>query len=126
MLPNTSCHSIRHFGGHLSKMAAISKILRLSQKLRGAEPSISNLCLGVVGHRFQKTYCRIHHAIVSAIVEVMQKNMTAISKVIGLSQKLRGAEPSISTLYLGLCRMCQYWASTIVTFMAAIFTKWQP
>ena len=56
--------------------------------------------------------------------------MAAMSKVIRLSQKLRGVERSISTLCLGfvgrileekvLCRMCQYQVSTILTFMEAI------
>ena len=31
-------------------MASISKVIRLSQKLRGVEPSISTLCVGFVGH----------------------------------------------------------------------------
>ena len=44
-LPNTSSHYIHHFGGDLCKMAAISKVVRLSQKLRDTEPSISTLCL---------------------------------------------------------------------------------
>ena len=57
VLPNTSCHCIRHFGVHLSKMAAIFEVIPLSQKLRGAEPSISTLCLGFVRRRFRKTYC---------------------------------------------------------------------
>ena len=35
VLPNTSCHCIRHFGGHSSKMADKEK--GLSQKRRGAE-----------------------------------------------------------------------------------------
>ena len=82
------------------KMAALSKILRLSQKLRGADPSIGTLRLGFVGRRLQKRYCRIHQAIVSAIAEAVRK-MAANSKVIRLSQKLRGAEPSISTLCQG-------------------------
>ena len=34
-----------HFGGDLKKMAAISKVVRLSEKLRDTEPSISTLCL---------------------------------------------------------------------------------
>ena len=71
VLTNTSCHCIRHFGGHLCKMAAIYKLIRLSQKLRGAEPSISTLRLGFVGRGFQKKYCRIHHAIVSTILEAI-------------------------------------------------------
>ena len=80
-------------------MAALSKISRLSQKLRRAEPTIATLCQGFVGRRLQKRYCRIHHAIVPAIPEAGRK-MAAISKVIRLSQRLRGAEPSISTLCL--------------------------
>ena len=44
VLPNTSCHCIHHVGSHFKNMA------RLSQKLRGVEPSISTLCLGLVGH----------------------------------------------------------------------------
>ena len=35
-------------------MAAISKVIRRSHKLRGATPSISTLCLDFVGRRFQK------------------------------------------------------------------------
>ena len=58
------------------KMAAISKVVRLSQKLRGAEPSVLTLYIyiGFVGRIFQKTYCRIHYANVSAILEaILQK-----------------------------------------------------
>ena len=56
------------------KMAAISKVIRHSQKLRGAEPSMLTLYIGFVGRRLQKTYCRIHHANVSAILEaILQK-----------------------------------------------------
>ena len=66
VLPNTSCHCIRHCGGHLCKMAAIYKVIRLSQKLRGTEPSISTLCLGFVGVDFRKSIAEyqchyIHH-----------------------------------------------------------------
>ena len=75
-------------------MAAIYKAIRLSQKLRVAEPSISTLCLGFVGLRFQKTYCRIHHAIVSTILETILHKTAAISKVVRLSEKVRDTEPS--------------------------------
>ena len=37
-LPNSPSHCIHHFGGDLEKMAAISKVVRLSQKLRDTEP----------------------------------------------------------------------------------------
>ena len=64
-------------------MAAISKVIRLSQNLRGAEPPVLILCIGFVGRRFQKTYCQIHHAIMSAILEAIFQNMAAFfSKVI--------------------------------------------
>ena len=53
------------------KMAAISKVIRLSQKLRSAEPSMLTLYIGFVGRKIQKKYCRIHHANVSAILEVI-------------------------------------------------------
>ena len=72
---------------------AISKVLRLSQKLRGAERSMLTLCIGfvgrrfqkkycqihhaIVGRRFQKKYCQIHHAIISAILEAIFQKMAA-------------------------------------------------
>ena len=60
VLPNTPCHCIHNFGGELKKMAAISKVVHLSQKLRVTEPSISTLCLGSVGCRLEETVlCRI-------------------------------------------------------------------
>ena len=51
VLPNTPCHCIHHFGGDLKKMAVISQVVRLFQKLRDTEPSISTLFLGPVGRR---------------------------------------------------------------------------
>ena len=33
VLPNTPCHCIHHFGGDFQNMAAIFKVVRLSQKL---------------------------------------------------------------------------------------------
>ena len=55
-------------------MAAISKVILLSQKLRGAEPSMSTLCIGFAGRRFPKKNCRIDQAIVSAILEAIFKS----------------------------------------------------
>ena len=41
------------------------------------------LCIGFVGRRFQKKYCQIHHAIMSAILEAIFQKMAAFfSKVI--------------------------------------------
>ena len=60
VLPNTPGHCIHHFEGDLKKMAAISKVVRLSEKLSDAEPSISTLCLGSVGCRLEeKVLCSI-------------------------------------------------------------------
>ena len=39
VLPNTPCHCIHHFGNDLNKTAAISKVVRLSEKVRDTEPS---------------------------------------------------------------------------------------
>ena len=58
-------------------MAAISKVIRLSQNLRGAESPVLILCIGFVGRRFQKKYCQIHHAIMSAILEAIFQKMAA-------------------------------------------------
>ena len=55
------------FGGHLK----YGHYATISQKLRGVKPSLSILSIGFVGRRFQKRYCRKHHAIVSAILEAM-------------------------------------------------------
>ena len=40
------------------------------------------LCIGFVGRRFQKKYCQIHHAIISAIFEAIFQKMAAFLKVI--------------------------------------------
>ena len=58
-------------------MAAISKVISLSQNLRGAEPPVLILCIGFVGRRCQKKYCQIHHAIMSAILEAIFQKMAA-------------------------------------------------
>ena len=55
------------FGGHLKN----GRYATISQKLRGVEPSLLTLYIGFLGSRFQKRYCRIHHAIVSAILEAI-------------------------------------------------------
>ena len=72
VLPNTSCHCIRHFGGHLSKMADISKNRPISEtKRRRVSILTIILCLCFVGHIFHRKYCRIHHAIASTILEAI-------------------------------------------------------
>ena len=54
-------------------MAAISKVIRLSQKPIGAEPLMSTLCICFVGRRFQKTHWRMHNDIVFVILETIVK-----------------------------------------------------
>ena len=64
----------------ISPVEAVAAILKngryltISQKLRGVALSLSTLYIGFLGHRFQKNYCRIYHAIVSAILEPILKN----------------------------------------------------
>ena len=117
-------------GGHLQRNRSI-----LETKRRRA--SIVTLCLGFVGRRFQRKHCRIHHAI-NCIhhFESHLKNMASISKVILLSQKLRGVEPSISALCLGFVRHILA-EQNIVSYVSVLginyfdvygghFTKWRP
>ena len=72
VLPNTPCHCIHHFGGDLKKVAAISKVVRLSQKLSDSDALISTLCLGSVWCRLEeKVLCRICQYLVSTILTFM-------------------------------------------------------
>ena len=66
------------------------RVIRLSQKLRGAEPSMLTLYIGFVGRRFQKKYCRIHHATVSAILEAILQKMATIFNVMRLIFEIMG------------------------------------
>ena len=64
----------------ISPVGAVAAILKngryltISQKLRGVALSLSTPYIGFLGRRFQKNYCRIYHAIVSAILELIFKN----------------------------------------------------
>ena len=66
----------------ISPVGAVAAILKngryltISQKLGGVALSLSTLhvYIGFLGRRFQKHYFRIHHAIVSAILEPILKN----------------------------------------------------
>ena len=64
-------------------VAAIFKngrYVTISQKLRGVEPSLSTLHIGFLGRRFQKKYCRIHRAIVSAILDAIYAKWRPFTK----------------------------------------------
>ena len=63
-------NAILQNGGHFQSITVY-------QKLRGAERSMLTLCIGFVGRRFQKKYCQIHHAIISAILEAIFQKMAA-------------------------------------------------
>ena len=63
-------------GGHLQSNTSISE-----HKRRRASNVVS--MYRFLGRRFQKSYCRIHHAIISAILEaILQKNGGLFFKVI--------------------------------------------
>ena len=104
-------------GGHLQRNRSI-----LETKRRRA--SIVTLCPGFVGRKFQRKYCRIHHAI-DCIHHFAShlKNMASVSKVIRLSQKLRGVEPSISTLCL---RFVGHILAEKKYCVVCVSTKYQP
>ena len=110
-------------GGHFPKWP-------LSQKLRGAEPSISILYIGFVRRRFQKKYCQMYHTILSDIQLDCERHFSKwrpFPKYYGLSQKLRGAERSILTLCLGFVRRrfqktyCQMYHTILSDIVNAIF-----
>ena len=64
----------------ISPVGAVAAILKngryltISQKLRGVALSSWTPYIGFLGRRFQKNYCRIYHAIVSAILKPIFKN----------------------------------------------------
>ena len=70
----------------ISPVGAVAAIFKngryvtISQKLRGVEPTLSTLYIGFLGRRFQKKYCRIHHAIVSAILEAIYAKWRPFTK----------------------------------------------
>ena len=57
-----------HQGFFLSRHKLLEKIRAFCGKsmkfgtIRRAEPSMSTICIGFVGRRFQKKYCQIHYA----------------------------------------------------------------
>ena len=111
-------------GGHFPKWP-------LSQKQRGAELSTITVYVGFVRRRFQKKYWDMYHTTLSDIVKPFYK-MAAISKVIRLSQKLRGAEPSMLTLYIGFVgrrfqkKYCRIHHANVSAILEAILQKWRP
>ena len=60
--------------GALAAIFKNGRNLTISQKLKGVALSLSTPYIGFLGRRFQKNYCRIYHAIVSAILKPIFKN----------------------------------------------------
>ena len=70
------------------------------------------LCIGFVGRRFQKKYCQIHHAIISAILEAILQIMAAFLKEIrGI---LENMGPSIVTLVSTYIIFREYYSDSIL------------
>ena len=65
-------------GGHFQSNTSISETKR-----RRAF-NVDYIYIGFVGRRFQKKYCRIHHANVSAILEAILQKMATIFNVMRL------------------------------------------
>ena len=109
-------------GGHFPKWP-------LSQKLRGAEPSISTLYIGFVRRRFQKKYCQMYHTILSDIVNVILQNGGHFQSIRFYFQNLRGAAPQMLTLcicFVGRSfqkKYCQIHLTIISAILDAIFQK---
>ena len=82
-------------------MADISKKIGLSQKLRGAEFQFLLYVYVLWGIYFIESIAEYIMPLHPPFWKPF-KNMAAMSKGIRLSQKLRGVEPSISTLCLVL------------------------
>ena len=108
--------------GPLVAILKNGRYVTLSLKLRGVEPSLSTLNIGFLGRRFQKTYCQIHHAIVSAILEAIVQNGGHLQRNRSILETKR-RRASIVTLCLGFmgrrfqrkyCRMHHAIASTIL------------
>ena len=64
--------------GPVAAILKNGRYVTISQKR--VEPSLSTLYIGFLGRRFQKKYCRIHHAIVSAILEAIYAKWRPFTK----------------------------------------------
>ena len=59
------------------------------------------LCIGFVGRRFQKKYCQIHQAIISAILEAIFHKIAAFFKVIRvIFEKMRQIIVTLVSTYI--------------------------
>ena len=70
-------------------MAAIYKVICLSQKVRGAEPSISTICTGFVSRRIQKKSIAEYIMAFYPPLEVIYKNGAIFKLIIMFISKTR-------------------------------------
>ena len=80
-------------------MAAISEVVRLYQKLRGAERSMLTLCIGFVGRIFQKKYCQMYQAIISDIVKSILQNAGHFQSNTTISEPKRRRASNVDSMY---------------------------
>ena len=79
-------------GGHFPKWP-------LSQKRRGAEPSISTLYIGFVRRRFQKKYCQMYHTILSDIVKAILQNGGHFQSITSISETKKRRAFNVDSMY---------------------------
>ena len=79
-------------GGHFPKWP-------LSQKLRGAEPSISTLYIGFLRRRFQKNYCQMNHTIQSDIEKPILQNGGHFQSNTSISEPKRRRASNVDSMY---------------------------
>ena len=91
----------------ISPVGAVAAILKngryltISQKLRGVALSLSTPYIGFLGRRFQKNYCRIYQAIVSAILEPIFKNGRHFQSLCLILETLRHRIVTLHISFMG-------------------------
>ena len=82
------------------------------------------LCIGFVGRRFQKKYCQIHHATISAILEAIFQKMAAFFKVIRvIFENMRCLSFFGNIIQIDYCYVHHTMVGTICLAVVAICSK---
>ena len=91
------------------------------------------LCIGFLGRRFQKKYCRIYHAIVSAILEaILQKMATIFNVMLVIFETMRQRNVTVVLTHIiygqynsdsALLRASHNWAQFAGLLIVAICSK---
>ena len=111
-------------GGHFPKWP-------LSQKLRGAEPSISTLYIGFARRRFQKKYCQMYHTILSDIMKVILQNGGHFQSITSISETKRRRAFNVDSMYSVLWgvdfrKILPNVSHHSIRHCENHFTKWRP